>query len=234
MNEIANIIRTYLENNRCLVIPGLGAFIKKAGDQIIFTGLLNTDDGVLRGLLVNDSRDEVVAASMINHLVFDIRHDINESGISQIGDFCILRRGVDGIIRIDQLLERQEPEAEEKSPVQDTQKPVYPVKTVEEKPAVVEEPKVEIKAPEEPVAEAKRPMETMETSEETPKKADAPRPKRRPKKSSNTFIYVILILILAIISFIAYTFLTTPSAEDLAHDDQEMEALRIENLNISE
>ena len=51
---IVELISKYLENNKRLVVPNLGAFIvKEAGRVVLFSNLIKGDDGVLRSLLVD-------------------------------------------------------------------------------------------------------------------------------------------------------------------------------------
>lgn len=73
--KIAEIIVRYLEANKRLVIPQLGAFIVKSpGRSVIFSELLRRDDGVLRTLLMEHGLSELEAAGSIDRFVFDARH----------------------------------------------------------------------------------------------------------------------------------------------------------------
>ena len=46
---IVELISKYLESNKRLVVPNLGAFIvKEAGRVVLFSNLIKGDDGVLR------------------------------------------------------------------------------------------------------------------------------------------------------------------------------------------
>ena len=73
--KLSTIIAAYLESNKRLVIPQLGAFIvKDSGGEIIFSELLRRDDGVFRSLLMQQGMGEMEAAAAIDRFVFDIRH----------------------------------------------------------------------------------------------------------------------------------------------------------------
>jgi len=73
--KFAEIIVRYLESNKRLVIPQLGAFIVKSpGRSVIFSELLRRDDGVLRTLLMEHGMGELEAAGSIDRFVFDARH----------------------------------------------------------------------------------------------------------------------------------------------------------------
>ena len=73
--KLSKIIADYLESNKRLVLPQLGAFIvKEAEGQIIFSELLRRDDGVFRSLLTAQGMGELEAAAAVDRFVFDIRH----------------------------------------------------------------------------------------------------------------------------------------------------------------
>lgn len=73
--KLSKIIADYLQTNKRLVLPQLGAFIvKEAEGQIIFSELLRRDDGVFRSLLTAQGMGELEAAAAVDRFVFDIRH----------------------------------------------------------------------------------------------------------------------------------------------------------------
>ena len=52
---INDIISGYLKNNKRIVIPELGAFLRKSADQsIVFIPFLNQEDGVLSNLIAEN------------------------------------------------------------------------------------------------------------------------------------------------------------------------------------
>ncbi len=93
-----HIIR-YLESNKRLVVPQLGAFVVKAPDgRILFTELFRRDDGVLRGLLCAGGMSELEAAGTVDRFVFEVRHAVQEGREYAMEGFGVLRGGPDGTI----------------------------------------------------------------------------------------------------------------------------------------
>lgn len=96
---INSIIIKYLQENRRLVIPKLGAFIVKDDNQtIIFSELLRGDDGVLRGLIKNHGVGDIEAAGVIDRFVFEVRHTLDRNMPYKIGNLGTLRRDEKGRI----------------------------------------------------------------------------------------------------------------------------------------
>lgn len=91
MELLVNIIIEYLRHNKRLVVPKLGAFIvKQGGDNIVFSELMRTDDGVLRSLLMAYGMKELEANGAIDRMVFEIRHATSRNKnftIEGLGDF---------------------------------------------------------------------------------------------------------------------------------------------------
>ncbi len=78
---LATIISKYLESNRRLVIPQLGAFLVKEPDHVvIFSQLLTKDDGVLLQLIIEQEVTEIEANGLITRLLFDIRYIVENGG----------------------------------------------------------------------------------------------------------------------------------------------------------
>ncbi len=69
---IETLITDYLQHNRRLVIPGLGAYLKKESGETVFVPFVNKDDGVLRGLVCerygvsSTEADEIIAQYIDN------------------------------------------------------------------------------------------------------------------------------------------------------------------------
>lgn len=92
--KISEIIARYLESNKRLVVPQLGAFIvKQPTSEVIFSELLRRDDGVLRSLLVSHGMGELEAAGAINRYVFDIRHALQHGGVFTMEGLGVLTAG---------------------------------------------------------------------------------------------------------------------------------------------
>ncbi|MGN0006868.1 MAG: hypothetical protein ACI35T_02090 [Alistipes sp.] len=99
--DIVETIVQYLTTNRRLVVPSFGAFIVKNDDEVLFSELLNTDDGVLRGLLIARGLSELAAVGAIDRFVFDARYALSETGRFEVGTLgtIVSERGVLKLVR---------------------------------------------------------------------------------------------------------------------------------------
>ena len=97
---IVEIIYNYLQANKRLVVPNLGAFIVKqsadGGRKVLFSPLFKTDDGVLRKLLIEKGVNELEAAGVIDRFVFEINHRLDNGGVCALEGFGALKRGANG------------------------------------------------------------------------------------------------------------------------------------------
>ena len=83
---LVEIISKYLQSNKRLVVPNLGAFIVKTTEnKILFSNLMKDDDGVLRRLLVENGIKELEAAGLIDRFVFEINYRLQNEGECAIG-----------------------------------------------------------------------------------------------------------------------------------------------------
>lgn len=83
---LVEIISKYLQSNKRLVVPNLGAFIVKTTEnKILFSNLMKGDDGVLRSLLVENGIKELEAAGLIDRFVFEINYRLQNEGECAIG-----------------------------------------------------------------------------------------------------------------------------------------------------
>ena len=130
---LVNVINDYLKSNRRLVIPSFGAFVVKGGGDIIFSELLKGDDGVLRALLIEQGMSEIETAAAIDRLIFEVRHDLQESGRSFVANLGTFTRNGDGVLVFEKIKPEQyiipaaaaEP-TEPVAPVEPT-KPIEPI-----------------------------------------------------------------------------------------------------------
>lgn len=99
--DLVDIINNYLADNRRLIVPAFGAFIVKGEDDIIFSELLTSDDGVLRGLLIARGLSEIEAAANINRFAYEVRHGLDSQGIYPIAEFGTFTYGEHGVIQFD-------------------------------------------------------------------------------------------------------------------------------------
>lgn len=74
--------------------------VKESG-EVLFSELLKSDDGILRGLLVSKGLREIEAAGIVDRFIFEIRHALQESGICPIAGLGTFRRDAEGIITFD-------------------------------------------------------------------------------------------------------------------------------------
>lgn len=96
---ITKIISKYLESNKRLVVPNLGAFIvKDAERKILFSNLMKSDDGVLRKLLIEHGVSELEAAGTIDRFVFEVNFRLERDGVCGLDKFGALKRGANGTI----------------------------------------------------------------------------------------------------------------------------------------
>lgn len=74
------IVKQYLGTHRRLIVPQLGAFIRRQQDgEVVFSELLRRDDGVLRGLLVaGRGMSDLEAAGAVDRFVFEVRLAIQQ------------------------------------------------------------------------------------------------------------------------------------------------------------
>ena len=96
---LTDFIIRYLESNKRLVVPQLGAFVaKEPGGPVLFTELMRRDDGVLRGLLCAGGMSELEAAGAVDRFVFEVRHAVQEGGEFRMEGLGTLRGGPEGTI----------------------------------------------------------------------------------------------------------------------------------------
>lgn len=138
---IDSIIIKYLQENRRLVIPKLGAFIVKDDNQtVIFSELLRSDDGVLRGLIKNHGVGDIEAAGVIDRFAFEVRHTLDRNMPYKIRNWGTLRRDDKGkIIFMSFRTQLQQPVHQAPRPVYAQPTPTPIVESTPEKPRAVED-----------------------------------------------------------------------------------------------
>ena len=96
---IVEIIAKYLESNKRLVVPNLGAFIVKVPrETILFSNLIKSDDGVLRAQLAQRGVSELDAAALIDRFVFEVNYRLEHSGVCALAAFGVLRAAQNGTV----------------------------------------------------------------------------------------------------------------------------------------
>ena len=97
---IVELISKYLESNKRLVVPNLGAFIvKEAGRTVLFSNLIKTDDGVLRSLLERSGVSQLEAAGVVDRFVFEVKDKLEKGGVCPLSGFGELRNGANGTLQ---------------------------------------------------------------------------------------------------------------------------------------
>ena len=100
---LVSVINDYLKSNRRLVVPSFGAFVVKGGGDIIFSELLKSDDGVLRGLLMGQGMSEIEAAAAIDRFIFEVRHELQLSAACTVASLGTFHRNAEGVLSFEQL-----------------------------------------------------------------------------------------------------------------------------------
>ena len=110
---INELVAAYLQGNKRLVIPGLGAFIRKDGSgEVVFVEFLKKDDGILAGLLEGQyglSRAE--AGEAIAQYAEDVRQHIARGGRFVVGGVGALHAGSNSLLELD-----YDPSADDRMP----------------------------------------------------------------------------------------------------------------------
>lgn len=202
---VVDTINEYLKSNRRLVIPSFGAFVVKENGGIIFSELLKTDDGILRGLLVAKGMREIEAAGKIDRFIFEVRHALMQGGICPVADLGTFIRSAEGIITFDCT-----------------------------KPAEVAIPAAAATPVTPPVTTPTPPVTPVPTTPITPPVTPpvAPPTVRRRARRNNNFVLwfagVVIAAALLALAYGIYTMVTVPS-DDL---DAKMDAQRIPMIEI--
>lgn len=223
---VGDIITDFLKENRRIVIPDLGAFLKKDDSSVVFVPFLNKNDGVLSEIVGKFySVSSAEADSIISQYVLSINNSISDNGYFFIKNLGSLKKDRNGILYLD----TKEPD---KAPIQKSDRTedikeaiIFPqVEAVKETPKIIEPGKAEIpltlndviKTQQKPAAS---PTPVVSSSATTPiEEKRFPKPKRdipqQPVKKSRKpdFILIvsIIIAIIAIIVMIYSYYITKP------------------------
>ena len=171
---IVEIISKYLETNKRLVVPNLGAFIvKEAGRTVLFSNLIKGDDGVLRSLLISSGVSELEAAAAIDRFVFEVNFRLESRGECMLSGFGELRNGVNGTIaftfspsvkgeNLDGNIAAQKPAVAAQEPAQPTPQPTpQPASTPkveQEEKAIEEDVRIDVVPRKEPAVRRAEPV----------------------------------------------------------------------------
>lgn len=162
LNEI---ISQYLKSHKRLVIPGLGTFVVKDDEgHVIFTEMYRRDDGVLLSLLVESGVPELEAAGVVDRMVFEIRHAVQNGSSYLIEGLGVLRQGENGTTAFTYEPETvsQEPQKQHEEPAPKVAEPVV----------VPHEEQPEEESKEQPVPETKEVAPAEKSVEKAPETAE--------------------------------------------------------------
>jgi hypothetical protein len=99
---IESMIMDYLHGHRRLVIPELGAFLKKEEGETIFVPFLNKDDGVLTELVCRTyGTSSAEAEGIIVRYVEEIRRTIASAGVYRFTPLGVLKKDGNGVLYLD-------------------------------------------------------------------------------------------------------------------------------------
>ena len=194
--DVTDVIANYLrDNHRRLVVPAFGAFVVKESGEVLFSELLKTDDGVLRGLLAAGGLSELECAGLIDRFIFDVRNALSEKGRFDMGGFGGLAVGADGEIRF-------------------VPRAAVPTGKVVGKPAVpkaAQPSKTGVSKPDTFRAET-------QPERERPKAA-VPRRRESRKRGVDWFVVAAVVVLLAAVAVIAYGYFCAAEQDDEAMMD---------------
>lgn len=190
--DVIDVIANYLrDNHRRLVVPAFGAFVVKESGEVLFSELLKTDDGVLRGLLAAGGLSELECAGLIDRFIFDVRNALSEKGRFDMGGFGGLAVGADGEIRFVPLIAAP------------TGKTVVP-KAVQTAKTVVSKPDT---------------FRAGTQFERERPKAAAPRRREPRKRGVDWFMVTAVVVLLAAVAVIVYGYFCSAEQDDEAMMD---------------
>lgn len=99
---IESILTDYLRDNRRVVIPGLGAFLRKEGGELVFASFLNKDDGVLAALVGRTFGASLAEADqIIGQYVASVERALAGRGSYDLPGLGRLEREAGGTLRLD-------------------------------------------------------------------------------------------------------------------------------------
>lgn len=99
---IESILTDYLRDNRRVVIPGLGAFLRKEGGELVFASFLNKDDGVLAALVGRTFGASLAEADqIIGQYVASVERALAGRGSYDLPGLGRLEREAGGNLRLD-------------------------------------------------------------------------------------------------------------------------------------
>ena len=107
---IEKFIIDYLTSNRRLVIPEVGALLKKEDAGFVFVPFLNRDDGVLVQIIMNTRGISATeAAAVVKLYAATVKDSLNDKGFYIMAGMGTLRADSNGILFLDTNEQVDEP-----------------------------------------------------------------------------------------------------------------------------
>lgn len=89
--------RVFVKGSRRVIVPGVGAFIKRENGEIIFTDMLREDDGMLAASVVGIfGISEDKAREIVGHYALGLKKELQASGRVAVNGIGILTADPDG------------------------------------------------------------------------------------------------------------------------------------------
>ncbi|MBR4849782.1 MAG: hypothetical protein IKV09_02515 [Alistipes sp.] len=205
MLNLNDIIADYLQSNRRLVVPEFGAFVVKETAEVVFSELLQNDDGVLSSLLAAQGLNEMEIAVVVDRYIFEVRHELERYGYCRLGRL--------GTLRLEPTTKRLK---------------LYKVKDDDISDIIENKPY-------QPSAEkATLPTEKVETKVEekeavvpqNPNASRQPRPRPNKKRGVDTIMILAIVILVCALAAIAFGYYV--SNLSVESDEEKMEALRVQ------
>lgn len=179
---LVEVISKYLLTNKRLVVPNLGTFIvKTAGESVLFSNLMKSDDGVLRRLLVEQGISELEAAGLIDRFVFEVNYRLQSNGECPITGLGRMVAGANGSVSFEYNTSAEGENLEGDMPQRKAAEKSAAAKPVAEK-AVEAQPQATEVAPKSEEVKPDAESEAMSDKES----GDAPRSKKQISRATDT------------------------------------------------
>ncbi len=206
---IDRIIAEYMGANRRLVIPNLGAFIRKDPGNIVFIPFLKKDDGVLQGLISESlALSAQEAEGMISEYVSGISARLSPPSGYVIEGLGRLKNDVNGIAYLDydtSMTAAAGITTEEPTAAKTTARTDDFVGGIRKTAMVTQSPSAQPATPERKPTPA-----SPATHVGTPSGTPRPAPAGRTKNKGDKFITIAIIAAIVAIAALIYGILATP------------------------
>lgn len=96
---IEQIIKEYLQSNKRLIVPAVGAFIRKDDASVAFVPFMKKDDGVLTGLIATAfDIDEPAAQHVVEEFSGTVKAVVDREGFYVLDGFGKFRKDLNGAL----------------------------------------------------------------------------------------------------------------------------------------